>query len=144
MRPWPGTISVPSSRDTIGTEGMAVSTSFCKAGDFAMNAAALRDIDDGETRGVEDIAGHDDVGAAEEDNGIAVGMRRRLMEDFNALAVEVHVFPRLIEGFRWPRAAEWEDFAARSRSFWSRPVRRKVSTRRLPGNRRRRRLRRLA
>src|SRR5207248_10130305 len=51
---------------------------------------------------IEDIAGEYDVGTAEEDNSIAIGMRRRLMKDFNTLAVEVHVFPRLIEGFRRP------------------------------------------
>src|SRR5215469_2790706 len=70
--------------------------------DFTLNAAALRDIDYGESRRIQDVAGHDNIGAAKENHRIAIRVRRRLMEDFNALAVEVHILARLIEGFRWP------------------------------------------
>ncbi len=103
MRPWPGMISVPSSRDTIGHGRNGRIHQFLQGCDFALNGSAFGDVDYREPPGVKDIAGHDDIGTTKEDYRIAIGMRGGLMEDFNALAVEVHVFPRLVERFGGPR-----------------------------------------
>ena len=103
MRPWPGITSVPSSREYDRHRRNGRIHQLLQGRDFAIDAAALRDIDHREPPRVKDIAGHHHIGTAKEDNRIAIGVRRRLMEHFNALAVEVHVFPRLIERFRWPR-----------------------------------------
>ncbi len=102
MRPWPGNDqrALLAGYDRHGRNGGI--DQLLQRCDFAMNAAALRDIDHRESRRVKDIAGHDHIGTAKEDDRIAIGVRGRLMEDFNTLAVEVHVFPRLVERFRWP------------------------------------------
>ena len=52
---------------------------------------------------VENVAGNDDVRAAKEDEGVAVGVRRRLIEHLNAIAIEIQrPDPRAREGFRRP------------------------------------------
>ena len=96
-------ISVPSSRETIGHGRNGRIHQLLQGCDFALNGSALGDVDHRERPCVKDIAGHDDIGTPKEDNGIAIGVRGRLMEDFNALAIEVHVFPRLVERFGGPR-----------------------------------------
>jgi len=49
------------------------------------------------------VAGNDNIGPAKENHRIAIRVRGRLVEDFNALAVKVHVLPGLIERFGGPR-----------------------------------------
>src|SRR5437867_6969466 len=54
----------------------------------ALNAAARGQVDDGVAGCRENIAGTDHIRAAEENNGVAIGMRGRQMENFDALAVK--------------------------------------------------------
>ena len=49
------------------------------------------EIDDGVIGGGENIAGADDIGAAEEHDAIAVGVGRGLMQDVDAFAIEVQL-----------------------------------------------------
>ena len=56
--------------------------------EYAIDAAARIDIDDGKRVHVEEIAGRDDVGAAKEHEAIAVGGRVRHMDDLHAFLVE--------------------------------------------------------
>ena len=60
--------------------------------DNALNAAAAIEIDDRVAGGDENVAGADDVGAAKEDQAVAIGVRRGLMEQDDGLIVEVQVF----------------------------------------------------
>src|SRR5205814_10164348 len=60
--------------------------------DHAVDVTAALQIDLGHPRRVEDVAGGDDVGATEPDHHVAVGMRRRLVNELDAFAVEVQVF----------------------------------------------------
>ena len=59
--------------------------------DGALNAAARGEIDDGVIGGGEDVAGADDIVAAEEHDAIAVGMGGGLMQDVDAFAIEVQL-----------------------------------------------------
>ena len=82
---------------------------------FALDASALRDIDYRETPGIKNITRHNNIGPPKKHNRIAICVRSRLMEDFNTLAVELHVFPRLIKRFRWSRAnRKWRELPAGS------------------------------
>src|SRR5262249_44813709 len=77
------------------------------------DAAAPRDVDHRETIRVEDVAGDDHVRSAEEDDDVAVAVGRRLVQDFDALAVEIHVLAAFVERFSRPRAdAETHGLAA--------------------------------
>src|SRR5665213_345375 len=71
--------------------------------DFALHAAAARDVDDRKPRRVEHVARCHDIGSAEEDDAVTVGVRRRLMQHLDAFSVEVHVLPLLVVGFCRPR-----------------------------------------
>src|SRR5262249_44109399 len=62
----------------------------------------FRSIDDRESGRIEDIPRNDYIGATEKDNGVAIGVCCRLVEDLNAFAIEVQVFSWLIERFCWP------------------------------------------
>src|SRR5262249_29843878 len=81
-------------------------------GDLTLNAASPRDVDHGETCGVKNIAGNDDIRAAEEHDRIAVRVCGRLMQDLNTFAVEVHVFSGLLKSFRrQPGYRKWRCLA---------------------------------
>src|SRR5215471_14004226 len=58
--------------------------------DYALNAAAALQIDNGVVAWREDIARADDVGTPEEYDAVSVCMRRRLVNDLNPLAIKVH------------------------------------------------------
>ena len=64
--------------------------------DFAVDRTAFREIDHGVAIGSEDVAGADDVGAAEEDQAVAVGVRGvRVLED-DGFVVEERPFVGVI------------------------------------------------
>ena len=80
-------------------------------------------------RGIQNVAGNDDIGTAKEHHRVSVRVRRRLMQDFNALTVEVHVLSRLLKSFGWNGGSgKWRDLARRrahsSQYFFERQNRR--------------------
>ena len=58
--------------------------------DLALDAAAAFDVDDGKLPRVEHVACDDDIGSSEEREEVAVGVRGRLVQHLDRLAVEVH------------------------------------------------------
>src|SRR5262249_4924167 len=73
-------------------------------GNFALYTAAPCDVDNAETRGVENVARNDDIRAPKEHHRVAVCVCRGLMQDLNTFTVEVHVFSRLLKRFRRQRS----------------------------------------
>src|SRR5207237_5055416 len=57
--------------------------------ELALDAAALRWIDDGEAAQIDDVAGGDDVRAAEVHDDVAVGNRAELTDHLHRLVVDV-------------------------------------------------------
>ena len=76
---------MPASRETMGTDGIARSTSRLSAAISPSIVPPSLDVDHREPRHVENVAGNDDVRAAEEDDRVAVGVRRGLMQHLDAL-----------------------------------------------------------
>src|SRR5262245_1739849 len=72
--------------------------------DLALNAATTSDVDEREPRRVQDVAGNDDVGSSKKDDAVAVRVRGGLVQDLDALVVQVHVFPALWKRLGWPRS----------------------------------------
>ena len=103
----------PSSRQSNGTDGIASATSRFSASMVALNAAAAGQIDDRKPCRVEHFTSHDDIGTTEEHHRVAIGVRRRLREDLDAFAVEVHDLPALEERLRRHRLRQRRE--ARSR-----------------------------
>ncbi len=66
----------------------------------ALNAASGGEIDDRVVGRREDIAGADDVGAAEEHNAITIGVGSGMMYDVDAFAIEVQLL-LILTNVRW-------------------------------------------
>ena len=88
MRPWPGITIVPPSCQSLGIG--QVDDAVQRAITPLKRAAALR-VDDRIAGRSEDVAGDDDVGAAEEHDAVAVGVRGRLVKQLDRLAVDEDV-----------------------------------------------------
>src|SRR5258708_5446439 len=58
--------------------------------DFTLNGTAIGDVDEGVWRGVENVAGDDDVGSPEVDDAVAVRGGVRHVEHLDAVAVVEH------------------------------------------------------
>ena len=58
--------------------------------ELALNAAASCPIDDGELPQIDNVAGDDDVGLAEEHHDVAVGMRASLPDDLDCIVIDIH------------------------------------------------------
>src|SRR5262249_35038748 len=60
--------------------------------DLALDAAAAFDVDDRKLSRIEHVAGNHDIGSPEEREDVAIAVSRRLAQNFDRLAVQVHVF----------------------------------------------------
>ena len=88
-RPCPGMTNVPPSCSCVGHRD--VEDAVERRSITPWTLPPLRAIDDRIARGDEDVAGDDHVGAAEEHDRVAVGVRRRLVIEHHGFAVEEDV-----------------------------------------------------
>src|SRR5262249_12462029 len=72
--------------------------------DLALDTAAAFDVDDGKLLRIEYVAGNDHIGPPEEREDVAIGVRCILTQYFDRLAVQVHVFPRIVKHLSRPPA----------------------------------------
>jgi hypothetical protein len=72
--------------------------------DLALDATAAIDVDDGKLPRVEYVAGENDIGSPEEREDVAIGVRCSLAKYFDCLAIQVHVFARIIKHLGRPPA----------------------------------------
>src|SRR5579863_2109053 len=84
----------PVARDDVGAAfffmlGNRYIDDVVESVDFALNAAAALHVDKRIAFRIEDIAGCNNVGAAEDHQAVAIGMRRRLPANFHRFLVEV-------------------------------------------------------
>ena len=70
--------------------------------ELALDGAAALGVDDRPAGRVDDVARRNHIAAAEEHDGVAVGVRRRLVNDLNAFAVQVHRVQPVGERLRRP------------------------------------------
>src|SRR5690348_1266362 len=95
----------------IGGDGYLNNT--IESRNHALNISAPLHVDDRVAIGHEDIAGADHVRAPKEDHGIAVGMRRRLVNHSDSLTVEEKYSLGSREGVCGPSALRRRVFSAR-------------------------------
>src|SRR5580704_18351544 len=58
---------------------------------FPLHAAAVLDVEEGISIGSENVAGADDVRAPKQNHAVAIGVRARLMINYDGLTVEMQV-----------------------------------------------------
>ena len=92
----PGHDVGPPSFDNNGTDGIASSTSRFRASISPWMPPPRATSIDRKPGHIEDVAGGDHIGSAEVHNRVTVGVSRLQMQDLDALAVEIHVFPLLV------------------------------------------------
>src|SRR5262245_18575523 len=72
--------------------------------DDSIDASTVLEVDDGIGRRAEDISCAHDVGAPEEHNRVAVGVRRFWMEHLNRFTIEEEILFSIRVGVGWPGA----------------------------------------
>jgi len=87
MRPWPGNVGAALLRVARHCQIEDV----IERGDLAAHAAAVGDVDERVSARREDVTGADDVGPREINDGVAVGVRARLVMQHHRLVVEAQV-----------------------------------------------------